>query len=190
MITPIVIALLFASLFMEAHAQEPVLENQAEPTQVQIQNPENAQQVRDMVRDRRATIAESVQNRIHNLAANITNRLTAALDRMSGIHARLETRIQKMNSQDFDTVAARMKLDEAEVAILEGRNMLADIGSIKDAIVSDRPRESYAAIRAELKAVRDQLGIIMNLLREATALLTTAPMRNIPTEITPTLDIN
>ncbi|QQR64666.1 hypothetical protein IPH92_03835 [Candidatus Kaiserbacteria bacterium] len=108
------------------------------------------------IREERHGVLESrAQDRIINLASNVTTRLTAALDRMSNIATRLETRINKLTTLGVDTGTAQSRLQEARRAIEAGNTKLKNTPSVSSAIRGDSPRESFRAIRVELVAVRD-----------------------------------
>lgn len=105
--------------------------------------------------ERRGALESRMQDRVINLASNVTTRLTAALDRMSNIATRLETRINKLTALGVDTGTAQSRLQEARRAIEAGNTKLKNIPSVSTAIRGDSPRESFRAIRVELVAVRD-----------------------------------
>ena len=136
------------------------------------------------VPERRTALSEQVQNRIRNLAANVINRLTAALNRMDAIIVRLDSRITKMGVE-VDTTQATSKLADTKMSLERARLSLSTISSIDVAVVSETPRASYQTIRAQLVAVRDEIRTIHTLLRETVALLKdamSAPQTDTETE--------
>lgn len=105
--------------------------------------------------ERREALESTVQDRVINLANNVTGRLTAALDRMSNIAVRIDSRIAKLDTMGVETSLAKTRLAEAQKVIEDARTKLKNIPSIDNGIRGDAPRESFATIRAEFVIVRD-----------------------------------
>lgn len=121
--------------------------------------------------ERRETITDNLQDRIINLASNVTMRLSSALERMDNISLRLESRMKKLEGLGVDTAPARTKLNEAHVAIEAGKSKLAHMSSISDAIRGGSPRDSFARIRPQFVEVRDIVRQSHTLLKETVSLL-------------------
>ncbi len=121
--------------------------------------------------ERRGAFESRVQDRVINLASNVTARLTAALDRMSNIAVRIESRIKKLGAQGINTTLAETRLTEAQKAIEDGRTKLKNIPSIETAVRGDTPRESFAIIRTEFVMVRDLVRQSHTLLIDTIAIL-------------------
>ncbi|HEU4677718.1 MAG TPA: hypothetical protein VFS75_03305 [Candidatus Paceibacterota bacterium] len=119
----------------------------------------------------RTALSSAVQDRIVNLASNISLRLTAATGRYGDIIARLQTRMEKMRAAGADTAAAEAKLAEAKASLTEAMTALDALGSVKDAISGETPRESFRAVRTNILAIRDDLKKTHALLRDTIALL-------------------
>ncbi len=120
---------------------------------------------------RKGALESHVQDRVINLASNVTARLTTALDRMSHAAARLDSRIDKLHAVGIETTLAETRLAEAQKAIEEGRTKLKNIPSIDTAVRGDTPRESFAIIRTEFVVVRDLMKQSHTLLIDTVALL-------------------
>lgn len=123
----------------------PIVEQMSDPVEERVE-------IRE---ERRGALESRMQDRVINLASNVTTRLTAALDRMSNIATRLETRINKLTALGVDTGTAQSRLQEAQRAIEAGNTRLKNIPSVNTLIRGDSPRESFRVIRVELVAVRD-----------------------------------
>ncbi len=139
------------------------------PAVERVQN--NAEARTEARAERRGVLESNVQDRIINLASNVTGRLIAALDRMDHIAARLETRIDKLGALGIDTTGAKSRLTEAQKAIDDGNARLKNIPSTDTAIRGDAPRESFATIRAEFVVVRDLVRQSHTLLIDTVAIL-------------------
>ncbi len=124
--------------------------------------------------ERRAMLASHMQDRIVNLASNVTTRLRAGTERMTNIITRIESRIQKLKAEGVDTSAGEAKLTDAKNALEAVKNTLAELGSVKSAMGSDDFRGSYAPIRIQLFAVRDLLRQTHTLIKETVVLLRNA----------------
>lgn len=137
--------------------------------------PENgqtqAEERREAREERRALISAELQDRIVNLTANVTTRLTAVIDRFSNIVARLDSRTAKLKDAGIDTTLAETKLSEAKRLLVEISVRLEGVPSVRNAVVSQAPRESFRAVRTELSLIRDDLREVHALLRETVALL-------------------
>ena len=121
--------------------------------------------------ERREALEAKVQDRIVNLAANVTNRLKAAIGRLENVVGRLETRIEKLKDLDVDTEAAEAKLGEAKDALETAQGNIDDLDSVRDAISGDNPREMYKSVREQLVGSVSIIRQAFGYLRETVALL-------------------
>ena len=126
-------------------------------------------------------VSETLQERVINLASNVSLRLTAATGRFGDIVARLETRIEKFKLEGVDTAPAEAKLTEAKHVLVSAIIALDGLPSAKAAVSGDTPREAMGEIRVQIMAIRDDLGRVQTLLRETIALLKEA-LRNAEAE--------
>ena len=124
-----------------------------------------------MREERRMALTQNIQDRLVNLAHNVTDRLDAATTRMANIIGRLYTRIEKLRALGVDTSVAETKLKEATKKLNKTSDDLAAIGSIRNVVSSDSPREAFVSVRAQFVNVRTSLLEIHALLRETVALL-------------------
>ncbi|MEN9920780.1 MAG: hypothetical protein RL538_673 [Candidatus Parcubacteria bacterium] len=121
--------------------------------QEQIQGPESAL-------DRR------VQERITNLAANISNRFDGIIARMQNIIDRLTARIEKQASAGYDVSAARTSLNSAQRSLDEAKEHMADIDeAVTEALGSTDPRTKWKSVRAKFISARDAIKIAHGELR-------------------------
>jgi hypothetical protein len=116
-------------------------------------------------------LTNQLQDRLINLASNVTTRLSSALERMGNISARLDSRMQKLEGLGVDTASARAKLSEANIAIASGKSTLSSMSSIPQAIRSVAPRESFSPIRMQFVEVHKLIRQSHGLLQETISLL-------------------
>lgn len=168
--------LLIFSVASQVHAQNRILgevdHSQMSPEEMRTMPVAEKAPMQESMRDAQKTMLSSQrQDRIINLASNITSRLDAATTRLANIAARLYTRIEKLKVLGVDTSLAEAKLNEAKDLINTASNTLAQIGSLRTIVSSDSPREAFATIRTQFLDIRTSLMQAHALLRETVALL-------------------
>ena len=70
------------------------------------------------------------QKRITNLCANISNRLDAVIKRHEQITKRLDSRITKLQQQNFDTTESYTQLQEAVSTLNQAKESIKDIDNL------------------------------------------------------------
>ena len=75
-------------------------------------------------------LSEVKQKRITNLCANISNRLDAVINRHEQITKRLESRITKLQQQNFDTTESYTQLQEAVSTLNQAKESIKDIDNL------------------------------------------------------------
>ncbi len=125
--------------------------------------------------NRRVILEDFRQQRIINLAANISNRLDATVERLFNLIGRLETRIQKLKQQGFGTAEAEVKLREASQSLAEAKSLLDDIdASVYNATTSDRPGDAWQILSERYRDIANLIRRSHASLRETVALLKVA----------------
>lgn len=148
-----IMLLLASTLVQHAYAQD--AETPAvDPNTVQEERAEDRMERKE---ERQSKIAEVVQNRIVNLADNVVSRFNATAKRLENIMNRLDSRIVKLNAQGVDTTTAQDQLNKAKTSLGMANDQIANIPSVRDAIGSESPRETFARVRSQLFAIRDNL---------------------------------
>ena len=125
--------------------------------------------------ERKAALQARTQERITNLAANVSNRMEAAIARIRQIINRMETRAESLSERGVDTYAAEAELRVASAHLDDAENSLSGIDSlVTDALSSESPREAWAPAReifqsakASIKASHQSLRNTIALLKEA-----------------------
>jgi TolA-binding protein len=115
--------------------------------------------------ERKVVLTERHQERIINLAANISNRLEATVARLEQIAIRLESRITKTTDSGVDTTEATASLLAAQTSIAAANTSLATIDSdVTTAITSESPatawntvQESYLSAAAQIQTAHQAL---------------------------------
>lgn len=143
---------------------------------------ESAEEAREELRaERHGTLSEIRQQRIINLAANISNRMDAAVDRLYAIVARLESRITKIAASGIDTSEATRNLQQAAASLATAKSLLSTIDErVSEATFSEEPlakwselRQYYQDIGQEVRAAHTALRATVAALKAALA--TTTP---------------
>ena len=116
----------------------------------------------------RGGISERAQERITNLAANMSNRMDAAMRRLENISERLAARIQILETEGLNTTAALQALNSASTHLSDAKLLLEDIDMLVfDATTSEAPREKWLGTRQTYVDVRDSIKLAHNSLRTA-----------------------
>ncbi len=152
-------------------------EREAIRTERQATMASSSEERQAAMEERRAMLSERAQERITNLAANISNRMDAAVLRLTQIIDRLTERAYELNARGVDTDAAEGHLADAQTAVDAAAALIADIDEQVAAMTgSESPKEDWAAVRttfestkAELMKARDALRAAVAALKEAVA---------------------
>lgn len=132
---------------------------------------ERVQQQTEQKELRKAMLEKRVQDRIINLAANITSRFESMVNRFENIIERLDSRIEKLETLDVDTAAASAKLDSVKSDLGDVKEVMVNFSSVYEAVTGDTPREAFNVAKAEMKSVHESLRLVHAGLREVVALL-------------------
>ena len=126
--------------------------------------------------DGQSALSTRTQERITNLAANISNRFDAITDRLQNITDRLNVRIEKLSAEGTDTSTAKQSLDNAQAALDTARLKLNTIDEdVATVIGSTNPRAEWQTVRATFLSARDAIKLAHAELRNAIIQLKTAP---------------
>ncbi len=113
-----------------------------------------------------SVLSARTQERIINLAANISNRLDGISDRMAQIAGRLEKRIEKQSSEGYDVTAARNSLNAAKKSLEAARTDLKTIDKkVISAVTSQDPKTGWKEVRATYIIARDNIKVAHTELR-------------------------
>jgi len=108
--------------------------------------------------ERKAALQAKAQDRIINLAANLGNRMDAAVGRIQNVIDRLSSRIVKLNELGVDTAGASRSLDKAQQEIDNARTILSTIDTkVAEFISSEDPRASWKNLRTIYSEARDAI---------------------------------
>lgn len=122
--------------------------------------------------ERRAALTDRTQERIRNLAANISNRMDTVVARMNNIIGRMNSRITKLNARGIDTTEAERHMATAQEEVDAAAAILATIDSVVAEVTgSETPREAWKNARTTYGTVREHLQSAHEALRAAIAAL-------------------
>ena len=143
-------------------------------------------QVQDQA-ERQGALTARTQDRITNLAANISNRFDAIIDRLQNITDRLAVRIEKMNTEGYDTSLAQTSLGATQSALGAARAELSTIDADVAAVVgSPDPRARWQDVRSSFLSARDSIRLAHAELKNAIMHLKAAPQSPTPPTATST----
>lgn len=151
----LVLATFFTSFVMAGAQENSNIENISSQTTSTIQStssvieseiPESAQPKPDT--KAAGALNEVRQGRVLNLAANLSNRMEAAIDRLLTITNRVSTRIDKLTVLGTDTNAAVIKLNEANELLSQAKINLSNIDQlVYNATTSPEPGVGWQNVR-------------------------------------------
>jgi hypothetical protein len=130
---------------------------------------------RQKLREQRQVALEEVrQARVLNLAANISNRMEAAIERLYDIVGRFEARINKLKVSGVNTSAAEEKLRSAVQLLSKARATLGNIDTlVQNATTSTQPKTDWQKVRVTYLEAGKLIRESHQALRETIALLKT-----------------
>jgi len=132
-------------------------------TEVQQERPAQ-QQLRQEKQD---SISNNRQIRITNLAANMSNRIEAAIERFTKISTRIETRISKLEQAGIDTTDAKQKLSVAQETLNLAQTNISTIDIlVYNATTSQTPKEDWSTVKQTFLATGKLLRESQQELRE------------------------
>jgi DNA anti-recombination protein RmuC len=129
---------------------------------------ENVTEIKQTVQDqiqgspteRNVALARRTQERIINLAANISNRFDGIIARLQNITDRLNQRIEKQASLGYNVDSARSSLNSAESSLNQARNELSQIDqAVISAIGGTAPKAEWKEVRQKYINARDSIRI-------------------------------
>ena len=118
----------------------------------------------------KSVLSERAQERITNLAANISNRFDGIIARLQNIINRLNTRIEKLEATGADVSQAKQSLQSADIALEAARDDLDDIDDAVAAVVgSPDPKTEWQGVRAKFVSAREHVRTAHTELRNTVA---------------------
>jgi len=113
------------------------------------------------------SISNNRQIRITNLAANMSNRIEAAIERFTKISTRIETRISKLEQAGIDTTDAKQKLSVAQETLNLAQTNISTIDIlVYNATTSQTPKEDWSTVKQTFLATGKLLRESQQELRE------------------------
>lgn len=127
--------------------------------------------------DTDAALTERTQTRIRNLAANVSNRMDAAIARLEQISQRTASRIDILSDRGIDTTQARELLADAQSDLAVARSTIAPIdenvatfvGSRQPITEWHRIRQQFTDTRSSIVGAHETLQTVVETLRQAIA---------------------
>lgn len=173
----------FLALFSGAALAFAQSDNVNRETQNNAVPPEVKSEIQEKVTEKKAEITEKgkllrvhlqekSQQRVLNLAANISNRIDASIERLQNITDRLSSRIEKISEEGIDTSEAEASLALAQTSINAAVEAMENIDFIVDsAIKSEDVYTAWKEVRSTITETKSSLKIAKTELRAAVASL-------------------
>lgn len=159
-----------ASTSPQTESQEQSQENQSQRVERQVNDATAKPKLRQ--EEKRGALSEATQVRVINLAANVSNRVDAAVRRLTNITNRLDSRIQKLAAQGVNTSDAEMYLANAQTTLANISARMNTIDTVVyDSVTSESPRQTWQSVKALFSGVRGDLFAAQEALRAAVAAL-------------------
>ncbi len=127
----------------------------------------------------RVSLQTRAQERIIQLAANVSNRFDATIRRFAHISTRLESRITKFEQAGMDTTGAKAALEQSRASLEQAQTLMFNIdATIYNAVTSESPRSAWPSVRTLLQDVHTELLTTQESLRGAIAALKDTTVQN------------
>lgn len=117
-----------------------------------------------------AALDTRTQERIINLAANVSNRLEAAIVRLEKISTRLDSRLHKISNErpDLDLSVPTQHLSNAQDSLATAREIMDGIDMVvNQAVRSESPMNSWSDVRNRYQMTKQRLIIAHEELADA-----------------------
>lgn len=106
--------------------------------------------------ERQGTLSPRGQERVTNLAANLSNRFDVVIERLFNVMNRLESRLGKLETSGTDVSQARNFLSTARTSLAQARENMSTIDSQVALMVgSPNPREAWRSLRTTYSNTRE-----------------------------------
>jgi len=165
-------------------ARERIQTVQERQRQIEAEVKQRRAQAQAQGEERRQALQERAQERLLNLAANLSNRMEAAIRRLDNVVMRIESRIAKLNELGVETSQAEINLTVAKRDLASARATLANIDSdVAGFITSNDPRAAWSRVKTIYESARQDIRSAHTNIRQVVADLKEEMMRS---EITDT----
>jgi hypothetical protein len=125
----------------------------------------------------RTTLVARAQDRVTNLAANMSNRMEAVIERLQNIATRLESRMTKMSDSGVDTTASAAALASAQLSLDAAVTEISDIdASVYAAVSSADARTGWTTLKAKFTSIKDFIKTAHSELRSSVSLVKEASL--------------
>jgi len=122
--------------------------------------------------ERRAMLQNRAQERLLNLAANMSNRMEAAVRRLTNVSNRMDSRITKLEDTGINTAEARNHLTTARNHLASATSALSNIDTdVVQFITSNDPRSAWVRVKSIYDTARSDIRSAHESLRQALASL-------------------
>lgn len=119
-------------------------------------------------------LSDRAKERIINLAANMSNRMDATVERFEQIEARVQRRMEILVAEEFDTEQAAVHFVKAQTTLEQAKQ---ELETIDDAVIgmigSPTPYEMWLGTRSKYRRITTDLRTVQTALIDTVQLLKT-----------------
>ena len=113
-------------------------------------------------------LTKKAGNRVRNIYGRVRNRLQNRIERLEKITNRIKNRFLFFEEKGKDTTEARVKIAEAEEAIISAKNDLGIVDEkLEELLSSDEPKTALAELKTAVQTVRKDLSTARQALSKA-----------------------
>ena len=138
---------------------------------------QNRIEAQQQVAHRQAALQARTQERVTNLAAKMSNRMEAVIQRLQNITTRLESRIDKLRDSGIDTTSSQAALASAQLSLDAAVLEISDIDtSVYNAVSSADARAGWTNLKAEFTTIGNSIRTAHSELQSSISLLKAASL--------------
>lgn len=137
---------------------------EARQEEMELRKEDREATMEEKAAERKTEMTERRNEMVRKHSERMTTRLHAAVERMAGLKARVESRIEKL--EQLDTSAALGILEDFDTTTINNSiDSLAE--SIEAALASEDPKAAYATIKGETKLIVEDIKALHAVIVEA-----------------------
>lgn len=175
----LIILLAVSSIALVANAQEEIetaTTTEAAATNTADVNEEEVRIIEEEVttgsnkQNINAALNTRAQERIRNLAANMSNRMDAAIIRLEKISARIETRLEIISNEnpEIDLLSATAHLEIARNNLDTAKTIMSDIDmQVNQTVGSESPQSAWQEAKSSFKMTKNYITLAHSSLKDS-----------------------
>ncbi len=121
----------------------------------------------EWLNEKKEALADSVKDRIAAYATRMIARLQAAINRLSELADRVDSRIATLEDEGIDTATASELVTEARASLNSASSLLEDPDTLIESILTDTAREHVSIVKEALRAAVEDIRDARSFLSQA-----------------------